>query len=150
MVLEVDVYWGRKSYEVGAGVSFDGERYALSELIYLVNPQLADQYRNPTAATVDLLEPVVVRVTDMLKAYGAAAFANAETVETQLRKQRPLRIHEFALDSLARATRPAADEAFRSRDFAKAAELYSKIEERLSEAERKKLAYARSRSAPKH
>jgi len=147
--IEIDVYWGRRSYEVGAGVAINGERYALSELMYLADPDFADKYRNSTATSVEVLSSVVGQVANLLKTYAAPVFVDPAEVEARLQRLRPIRLREMSLDSQAHVFRPQAEEAFRRHDFAKAAEIYSRIEERLSPAEVKKLAYARSRSAPK-
>jgi hypothetical protein len=47
--IEVDIYHGRQSYEIGAGVSADGERFSLSEIIRMSDQEFADQYRNHVA-----------------------------------------------------------------------------------------------------
>jgi hypothetical protein len=52
---------------------------------------------------------------------------------------------EYALDVLADQLRPQADEAFRQRNYAKSAELYTRIRDRLSPAEIKKLSIAAER-----
>ncbi len=49
---------------------------------------------------------------------------------------------KFADEVQARQTRPKAEEAWRNKDYAKAAELYGKIRVSLSPAELQKLAYA--------
>src|SRR5687768_13994378 len=49
--LEVDVYHGRQSFELGLGVARRGTRYSLSELIRVSDPDAADRYRNVAATT---------------------------------------------------------------------------------------------------
>jgi hypothetical protein len=44
--IEVDIYHGRQSYEIWAGVSADGERFSLSKIIRMSDQAFADKYRN--------------------------------------------------------------------------------------------------------
>jgi len=39
--VELDVYHGRQSYEIGAGVSYLGTRYSLVEIIRATDPETA-------------------------------------------------------------------------------------------------------------
>jgi hypothetical protein len=39
--VEVDIYQGKQSFEIGAGITIDGERFALSELIRLVDAKVS-------------------------------------------------------------------------------------------------------------
>src|SRR5688500_11624202 len=49
--VEVDVYHGRQSFELGLGVAHRETRYSLSELIRASDPDAADRYRNFVATT---------------------------------------------------------------------------------------------------
>jgi hypothetical protein len=82
----------------------------------------------------------------LLKRYGRSALDGDPQLFASLEGERKLWSEEYALDVLTEQLRPQADEAFRQKDYSKAAELYSRIRERLSPAELKKLSIAEERS----
>jgi hypothetical protein len=148
--VEVKIYQGRLSFEVGVGVSISGERFSLSELIRLSDPKMADAYRNPVATDVKGVVDAVSQVALLLRKFGALALRGDASVLAALIAQRQQWSDTFALDVLVEQVRPLADRAFRSGDYSKAAELYTRIRTRLSPAEEGKLALAVERSAIRH
>lgn len=148
--VEVDIYQGRQSYEVGVGIRIDGERFSLSEFIRLVDPEMANAYRNSVATDAEGVVNAVSKVALLLKQFGDLALQGNSSVMAALTTQRQQWSDNFALDVLAEQTRPLAESAFRTGDYQKAAELYARIRPRLSPAEKKKLALAEERSAIRH
>jgi hypothetical protein len=148
--VEVDLYQGRRSFEVSAGVSINGERFSLSELIHLGDPKMADAYRNPVATDAQEVVSAVRQVALLLRQFGTLALRGDASVLAALTTQRQQWSDTFALDVLVEQTRPLAEHAFRSGDYSKAAELYARIQSRLSAAEKRKLALAEERSATRH
>ena len=148
--VEVDIYQGRRSFEVNLGVSINGERFSLSELICLSDSKMADSYRNPVATDNKLVVSAVSEVALLLRQFGALALRGDSSVLAALITQRQRWSDAFALDVLAEQTRPLAESAFRSGDYPRAAELYGRIRSRLSRAEKGKLALAEERSATRH
>ena len=143
--ITVDIYRGRESQEIGAGVSFLGSRYALSEIVRAVDPEAARRMRNIVATTPGLLMKGLEDLSSALRHYGAAALGGERSFFSTLSEQRTRWSEDFALDVLANQLRPKADEAFRCGDYARAAEIYSRIRGALSPTEIKKLEYARRR-----
>ena len=82
----------------------------------------------------------------LLKRYGRSALDGDLLFFSSLEGERKLWSEEYALDVLTEQLRPQADEAFRQKDYSKAVELYSRIRERLSPVELKKLSIAEERS----
>lgn len=144
--LEVDVFHGRSSYEVGFGISRRGTRYSLSALIRLENPVAAQAYRNYVATTDAGIEAGLTRVRDLVERYGQRALRGDPDCFDQLETQRKAWSKEYAMDVLEAQVRPRAEEAFRMGNYQKSAELYEEIFERLTPAELKKLAFARRRA----
>lgn len=144
--IEVDVYHGRQSYEIGAGVTAFGIRYTMSEIIRAVDPEVAKRYRNPMATTQEVLAAGLAELGALMKRYGGAALRGDPQFFAMLGQHRKQWTEEYALDVLASQLRPQADEAFRRRDYARAAELYVRIQARLGPAEIKKLTLAKERS----
>ncbi len=143
--VEVDVYHGRQSYEVGAGVTGFGTRYAMSEIIRASDPEVAKGYRNTVATTPERVAAGLEELSSLLKCYGTAALQGDSQFFSVLEKKRKQWSEEYALDVLADLLRPQADEAFRRGDYLTAAELFGRIRTRLSPAETKKLALAEER-----
>lgn len=140
--VEVDVYHGRQSYEIGAGITAYGIRYTLSEVIRAVAPEAVEQFRNRTATTPEAVSTSLDELGSLMNQYGRSALIGAPDFFELLGKQRNSWWEEYALDVLAEQLRPKADKAFREKDYATAAELYARIRERLSPAELKKLSLA--------
>jgi len=144
--LEVDVYHGRQSLELGLGVARRGTRYTLSELIRVTDPDAADRYRNFAATTPKGIAEGVSRLEKLAIRYGERALRGDPEFFAQIENQRKMWAEAYALDVLAGQLRPKADAAFRRGHYQEAAELYSRIRSRLSAAELKKLAVATERA----
>jgi hypothetical protein len=140
--VEVDIYHGRQSYEIGAGVTAFGTRYAISELIRVIDPEVANQFRYSKATTPEAMVSGLEGLSSLMKRYGSVALRGDSQFISMLEKQRKCWAEEYALDVLAEQIRPQADEAFRRKDYSIAVELYSRIRQRLSPAELKKLSFA--------
>lgn len=143
--IEVDVYHGRQSYEVGAGMTGFGIRYAMSEIIRVTDPEAAKTYRVVATTSPAEVAKCLEDLSVLMKKYGTAALQGDPQFFSTLAKQREQWSQDYALDILANQLRPQADEAFQRGDYAMAAELYSRIRGRLSPVETKKLALAEER-----
>jgi hypothetical protein len=144
--VEVDVYHGRQSYEIGAGITAFGVRYSIGAIIRHTDSDTAKRYRNYATTTPEGVVAGLNELSSLIKRYGRSALDGDPELFSALERERKLWSEEYALDVLADQLRPQADEAFRQRDYAKSAELYSRIRERLSPAEIKKLNIAEERS----
>lgn len=148
--VEVDIYQGRRSFEIGAGVAIDGERFALSELVRLGDAKAADVIRNPTATDDEGVARGVSKVASWLRQFGLRALQGDATIGAELVAQRKALLEALELDALAEQIRPLAETAFRAADYLRAAELYSRIRSRLTPSEKGKLELAEVRSATRH
>jgi hypothetical protein len=143
--IEVNVYHGRLSYEVGCEVSLAGNSYPMSTILHVSDFEAASSYRVTAATTPEVLAMGIKKLSALLQRYGTAALRGDPHFFTRLEDQRKLFVHELALDCLEHQLRPQAADAFRRRDYLKAAELYGSFLERLSPVEVKKLALAEAR-----
>ncbi|MBL8483159.1 MAG: hypothetical protein JNJ60_13245 [Rhodocyclaceae bacterium] len=144
--VEVDIYHGRQSYEIGGGISVAGTRYSISELMRVSDPEAAARYRNAAATTPEAVTAALTALSALLRPYCLAASRGDPQFFSRLENQRKQWAEQLALDVLARQLRPQAEDAFRRGDYPKAAELYGRIRQCLSPAEAKKLALAEKRS----
>ena len=140
--IEVDVYHGRKSFEIGAGITAYGIRYSISEIIRSVAPEVEKGFRYKAVTQPEGVAAALDEIGSLIRRFGRAAFDGDPIFFYRLLHQRQLWAEEYALDVLARQLRPKAEIAFRQKDYSKAANLYSRIKERLSPAEIKKLDFA--------
>ena len=143
--VEVDVYHGLQSYEIGAGVTAFGVRYSIGEIIRQVDPDTAKRYRKYAATTPEGVVAGLGELSSLMKRYSRSALDGDQQFFSALENGRKLWSEEYALDVLSEQLRPQADEAFRQKDYSKAADLYSRIRTRLSPAELKKLILAENR-----
>jgi len=145
-IVEVEVYHGRQSYEIGLGVIAYGARYAISEIIRHIDPEAEKHFHYPATTTPEGVVAGLNELSSLMRLYGRSALDGNPEFFSALERERKIWSKEYSLDVLADQLRPLADEAFRKRDYAKSVELYSRIRERLSPAEIKKLNIAEERS----
>ena len=143
--VEVDVYHGRQSCEIGAGVTAYGTRYSIGAIIRAIAPDVVKHFRYVSARTSETMVAGLEELSSLMQLYGREALEGNPTFFSMLDKKRKIWSEEFALDVLARQLRPQAAEAFRKKEYAKAAELYSQIKKGLSPVELKKLDLAKKR-----
>jgi hypothetical protein len=145
----VNVYHGRSSYELGLEVGSisrqrgDAAGYSMSELIRLNNHEEAECFRNFMATTPVEVKLGVQKLAEQLLRYGDRALRGDDLVFDALEQQRQKWASTFAADVAYRQISPKAAEAFRQREYRKAAELFESIRGELTPAELKKLEYAK-------
>lgn len=144
--VEVNVFHGRRSFEVGFEILRAGKRYSMSQLIRLTDEEAGAQYRRSMATTPTLLIPAVERLAELVRRYAVPILQGDAEIFATLDKQAEILRRNFDLDTVARQTRPEAESAFREHRYREAAELYERMSDRLTPAERKKLEFARRHS----
>lgn len=140
--IEVDVYHGRLSYEIGAGISYLRTRYEMVEIIRAVDPEAAKRYGGALTSTAEGVVAGLEELSSLMQRYGAAALRGDPQFFSTLAEKHKVWVEDYWLDGLARQLRPQADEAFHRGDYTKAAELYAQIRDRLTPSEIKKLQIA--------
>jgi hypothetical protein len=143
--VEVHVYHGHRSFEIGVEIEFRGTSYALSEVIRSRDPAIAEALRNPIASTEEGVLMGLRTMSSLLQTYGAPAYSGSSLFFEGLERQRESWFENYADDTLASQVRPKAEEAFRRGDYSRAAALYGRIRSRLTPAELKKLSLAEKR-----
>ncbi len=144
--LDLNVYHGRMSCEVGMQIGHEDEQFSIAELICTVDPVAAEELRAWTATTSGALATGVEKVAGLFRRYGQCALRDDPEFFEKLRSNRKSWGETYALEVLASQTRPKAEAAFREGRYREAAELYEKIAPALTPVEQKKLALARKRS----
>jgi hypothetical protein len=147
----VNVYHGRASYELGVEIGQPQKvtglpaerRFTLYEFVVLNNAEKVSGYTYYQVSRPELMGEFVNRLADLTKRYcGLALMGGPEIFEkvAQVRSRLSAQLmKEMALEGV----RPQVDEAWRAKNFKRVIDLYESIEPHLTEAERKKLTYAR-------
>ncbi len=144
--IEVDVYHGRLSYEVGAGVTIFKERFSASEIIQVYEHDAFNNFQYTTANTPDAITKALEYLSLLMQRFGIAALKGDPEFVSMLGRQRKNWSKDYAVEVLAETLRPKASEAFRRMDYLAAAQMYSRIRSVLSPAEQKKLVFATKKS----
>ena len=144
--LQLNVFHGRMSYEVSMEIGRNDNLYPLWSLIHAVDPKAEEGYRPWAATTSAAVANGVEHLAALVRRYGARALQDDPAFFEELRKVCDSWAHDYALDVLASQIRPKAAAAFRHGRYREAGKLYQEIAERLTAAERAKLAFCRKRS----
>lgn len=138
----VNIFHGRVSYEIGLQVgllsSGNVSGYGLRSVIGFTDPDIAKKYRYYTTGTHDGVKRGVREIAKLLKTYGDKALRGDSVMFQWLNNY----IEKYWAERKAAQIRPKAEEAFRTKDYSKAADLYKSIEGCLTSAEEKKMKYA--------
>lgn len=144
--LELNVYHGRQSFEVGLQIGRGRDPFSMWELIRCMDQAAAERYRMTVAKTPAAVGFAVDQLADLLLRFGQRALRDEPQFFGLLEQQRQALSEDYALEVLAEQTRPKAEAAFREGRYREAAELYEQMAPRLTPLEQKKLAAARKRS----
>jgi hypothetical protein len=144
--LDLNVYYGRQSLEVGFQVARGDEQYSISEIIRTNDAAAAGQYRNSTATTQPELVSAIERLAALVRRYGEPVLRDDPKFFADLRRRKQSWSETYAIDVLEEQLRPKAEAAFREGRYREAADLYDRIRARLTPSELKKLDMARRRS----
>jgi hypothetical protein len=144
--IEVDIYHGEKSFELGAGVSYMGTRYELIDMVRAQDIDAAKELGIWMTSTSDGIKVGVEKLATMMQQFGRAALDGNPNFFDSLALRRAIDVDEYWMEILARQIRPRADDAFRRGDYAEVVELFMRIESHLTKVEKQKLALARARS----
>ena len=144
--LGLDVYHGRRSYEIGVELLRGRECFSVGLAVGVVDPDAYRKYRLPAATTKSALVVSVEKQACIVRRYAEPALRGNRRFFRQLRDLGEENARQLAIDSLVFQVRPKAAEAFRERRFADAVGLYERIGDHLTVAERAKLKAARRRS----
>lgn len=151
----VTVYHGRQSYEVGleigpsATARVNKTPYSMSEIIRLVEPDKAEEYRNYVAQDAEGVEEGVRRLASLLRRYAAAGLFDDPDLFVRLERQRSAWKLNLARDLNLTQLRQKLDAAWRSRDYARVIDLLEPMRSELTSTELKKLEFATQEMDPK-
>ena len=144
--IQVDVYHGRRSYEIGLSVTWLDARYELPDFIAVADSQAAKKFYTPMVSTREGVIASLTRLSELAKRYSGQALQGDAEFFTEVAAKHKSLMEKYWLEMNARQLRPQAHEAFRLGKYREAAELYKQIRPLLTPTEIKKLATAEERS----
>lgn len=144
--LKLNVYHGRRSYEIGAEIQFRGDTFSLAQMIRASDPDTWNHFRYPQASTQSGVELGVIRIAELMLLYGKPALEKDSKYFANVLIRRETWKKQFAQEVLIEHIRPRARQAFRERRYKQAAQLFEQIAENLTDTEKRKLSYARKHS----
>jgi hypothetical protein len=144
---EVNIYHGRRSYEIGMEICREDRCYSIEALVRLTDRESADRFRYYAATTPEGVLEGVKQLASIVRQYGDQALRGDSPTFGALAAQRAAMGKALAEETLAHQIRPKAEAAFRNRSYREAADLYEKILPSLTPTELKKLAFAKDRAS---
>lgn len=151
----VEIDWDPRSGEIGmwigprAGAADRKEMFSLTDLFGMLNVDVPERRAPLHAMEEQRLTSCLESLAAHTERFGQDALSGDPQLFQSLWKWRAAQAVARASHEDRLAVRAAADRAWRDQSFQRVVELLSSIEGDLTEAERKKLAYARERSIPK-
>jgi hypothetical protein len=141
----VNVYHGRKSFEVGLEIGpFQSVEapYSMSEIIRLVEANKADEYRNYSARSTEGVAEGVRQLAALFHRYVDAGLLKDPKLFESLLVGRETWKQGFALEVNLTQVRRKLEAAWHSKDYAKVVELLKPLRDALTPTELQKLDYA--------
>jgi hypothetical protein len=145
-VMFLNVYHGRRSYELGVEVGplADpvGLRYGLPDVLGAILGWDDKSRTYFQASNAQAVRRCVGAIADLVASHYGAVLMGDRTVLERVAAYRSEKNQAYEKQALQRPVREAADKAWRAKDYENVQRLYSSIRNDLSLVERKRLDYA--------
>ncbi len=145
--VHVNVYHGRKSFELGLEIGPSAHRdespYSMSEIIRLIEPGKADEYRNYAARDADGVRDGVRQLAAIFRRYVDAGVLDDANLLARLERQRQTWKNDFARDVNLTQARRRLDGAWHAKNYAEVVALLEPLRDALTPTELHKLEYAK-------
>ena len=151
-VVFVNVYLGRSSFELNVeigerviGKDLPESRFTIGEILYLANPQVAENYHSYQVTTSQSVKTFVGELARIVKLHAIPALLGdheffQRVAEIQLQRSNDL-LRTWELNRVRREV----ETAWREKDFKRVIEIYDPVKDQLTPAEEKKLQYAKKK-----
>ena len=146
--LYVNVYHGRQSYEMELEIGPCGTSnasYSMSDLIRLLEPRKADEYRRYAAHIAKDVAKGVQRLASLFRRYVDAGVFDDGKIFERLQKSRNAAVHDYWKEMKLTQVRQQLDAAWQAKNYTKIIELLEPLRSDLSPTELRKLNYAKRR-----
>jgi hypothetical protein len=145
----VNVYHGRKSYELGLEIGRHGDKayqeecFSMSEILRVTEPDMAKAYRNYAAKDDARIKQGVRELALLLSRLVDAGLLDDRQLFTRLEKQRTDWKKGFAKKVQMAQMTPTLDLAWRAKDFDSVVRLLEPVQDELNSTQLMKLEYAK-------
>jgi hypothetical protein len=148
----VNVYHGRISFELNVEI---GERtvggvlpenpFTIEDILHLVNPKEATNYRPYQVHTFDSVRKFVSELSRLTKEYAIPALKGDRHFFERLNDSRTQRSNAYMKELRLNRTRTEVETAWHQKNYPRVVELYDSMMDDLTPAETKRLAYAKKK-----
>jgi hypothetical protein len=142
--IEIRVYHGRSSYEIGLRVGKAGthQDYPLELLLEAIGSPLAEQYRPYGATSAEEVAKGAEYVASRLRPCIDAGILEQADLFSRLGRMAQQRMSVYALEVRLGHVREAADLAWRAKEYRKVVQLFAPLRDHLSRSELMRLEYS--------
>jgi hypothetical protein len=148
----VNVYHGRGSFELNVeiGELTIGEGhpeipFTIGEILHLVNPKEATNYRPFQVHTMESVKKFVSELANLVKQYAIPALTGDHGFFQRVAEVQAQRSNEYLKGLHLSRTRTEVETAWHQKNYPRVIELYDSMLEDLTPAEAKRLAYAKKK-----
>lgn len=140
--VEVSIYHDEVSGEVDLDVGVGATRYSMGELIRILNPERAEEYKAWASTTAIGVRAGLTRLAALLVEFGGGAMSGDRFTLKRLRDQRLDWLRRYESEVSIARSRTLADAAYREGRFLDAVKFLRSLGSQATEVERRKLKIA--------
>ena len=151
----VNIFHGRASYELNAEIGLlttspkEKERaFSIGEIVELTSGQPRAAYSPPQSSAPEGVKRFVLQLASTINTYAGPALEGNRSFFEQLSQLRLKNSNTYLTELKMKHLQEEAEKAWRDKDYRRFLKLYEPVQQNLSAADRKKLAYARKRESP--
>ena len=138
----VNVYHGRRSFEIGLEIESAADAYSFSEILRLVDRKQVEQYRNYATHTAQGVAEGVAKLAELFQGCIAAGILNDKQLFARLKAQRGELARNYALETQLEQARRKSEAAWRTQDYAAVVAALKPLRAALTATEVGKLEFA--------
>jgi hypothetical protein len=138
----INVYHGRRSFEIGLEIESPTDAYSFSEILRLVDREQGEKYRNYATHTTQGVVEGVGKLAERFQRCIAAGILNDKQLFSRLKLQRQELATNYALETQLQQARRKAEVAWRNKDYASVVEAFKPLRAALTATEVGKLEFA--------
>jgi hypothetical protein len=138
----INVYHGRRSFEIGLEIESPTDAYSFSEILRLVNQEQGEQYRNYATHTVQGVADGIGKLAKLFQGCIAAGILNDKQLFARLKIQREELARDYALETRLKQARRKAETAWHKKDYAAVVKALEPLRASLTATEVGKLGFA--------
>jgi hypothetical protein len=148
----VNVYHGRISFELNVEIGertvggvFSENPFTIEDILHLVNPKEATNYRPYQVHTFDSVRKFVSELSRLTKEYAISALKGDRHFFERLNDSRSQRSNVYMKELRLSRTRTEVEAEWHQKNYPRVVELYDSMMDDLTPAEAKRLAYAKKK-----